>query len=305
MEFSKYEGCGNDFVFISEQAAAEVTGTGTPAGISAVASAPLGALARELCHRQLGIGADGLVIVRTNPLEMDIYNSDGSHAPMCGNAIRCFAHYCIAEALLPADAAAFDVETGSGTKHLTIIDRGDATDDFSVEVCMGQPDFSAASLGFTGDADPDGGLLHRQVEATGRTLTISGVNTGTIHIVVWLDGNDITSAASPLDLYGDPEVDRIGSALCSHELFGEKTNVNFARIIGPDEISMITWERGAGLTAACGTGACAAAVLGMREAGLGSTVTVYLPYGELIIREDKEGKIHLRGPATRTFCGYI
>jgi diaminopimelate epimerase len=289
MEFSKYEGCGNDFVFIDEKAA----------GTS------FGELARELCNRKLGVGADGLVVVRTDPLAMEIFNSDGSHAPMCGNAIRCFAKYCVQEGLIRPDAVTFDVETDAGIKQVSIIDRGegDGSGGFSVEVCMGRPDFSAASLGFMGGSDQDGGLSQRRIEVLGRDFIVSGVNTGTIHIVLWLDDNDVTGAKSPLDLYGDPEIDRIGRALSSHELFGEKTNVNFARIIGPDEISMITWERGAGLTAACGTGACAAAAIGIKERGLGDTVRVYLPYGELIIRQDEDGLIYMRGPATRTFKG--
>jgi diaminopimelate epimerase len=257
---------------------------------------------------------------------------------MCGNAIRCFAKYCIEEDLISSDTSEFDVETAAGTKHVTIVDRGsgsigsddggsDAGDGggrvggdgsgsdgrgdsggFSVEVSMGVPDFSAASLGFTGESDADGGLSKRRIDVAGRSIIVSGVNTGTIHIVTWIgegSSNSITTAASPLDLYGDPEIDRIGSALSSHELFGEKTNVNFARIIGPDEITMTTWERGAGLTAACGTGACAAAVIGMKEAGLSDTVRVYLPYGELIIRRDESGQIYMRGPANRTFKGTI
>ncbi|MDR2487718.1 MAG: diaminopimelate epimerase [Clostridiales Family XIII bacterium] len=299
MEFAKYEGCGNDFILVREEelpsALLEQDGQ-HPARRREDHGLP--ALARRLCHRLLGIGADGLILVKGDPLTMTIYNSDGSRAPMCGNGIRCFAKYCLDSGIVPAGTQTMQVATLAGTKTIRVLPPG-KDGGFLVEVDMGCPDFSARSLGVEADGDFD----RQKIDVGGVGLTVSGVNTGTIHVVVWLDEDRITAAKTPMDLFHDSKLDLFGRTLSSHGLFQERTNVNFARVLGSDEITMITWERGAGLTAACGTGACAAAVIGMREKGLHRTVRVYLPYGELSVTLDDAGRLLMCGGASKAFTG--
>jgi diaminopimelate epimerase len=317
MRFVKYHGCGNDFVIVSE---AELAGACLATG-ETHAGEDLPDLARRLCHRRLGVGADGLIVCRPEPLTMDIINSDGSVAPMCGNGIRCFARYCIEEGVALPDAKEFDVRTLAGIMRV----RVSSGDGFTVEIDMGRPDWSARAAGI-GDEYTNG-----ETEFLGRDVSVnigspaSGTNScgdagfsrdvrlssffiGTYHTVVWLDENEWIlgrGADAGQSLYGSEAIDRVGRALESHPAFTERTNVDFARVTGRNEAEMITWERGAGLTAACGTGACSVAALGIREGRFdgNAEVRVSLPYGELFIRVDGSGEVFMRGPAERVFDG--
>jgi diaminopimelate epimerase len=227
---------------------------------------------------------------------MDIYNSDGSRAPMCGNGIRCFAHYCVSEGLVARDADTFDVATLAGMMRVRVFDEGE--DGFSAEIAMGKPDFSARAAGI----DEDGEYLRRTLNVCGRDIVLSGLFMGTYHAVVWTDENDI-GAEGPLGLYRDAVLMRIGGVLSEYPAFTQRINVNFAHIVDRENVEMITWERGAGLTAACGTGACAVTALGILEDRLGCAVRVALPYGTLSIRRADDGTMFMRGPAVRVFTG--
>jgi diaminopimelate epimerase len=277
------------------------------------------ALAKRVCHRQLGIGADGLIIVRRDPLTMDIINSDGSVAPMCGNGIRCFARHCLETEIVPAGTAAFDVETLAGLMKVRVSFAGG----FTAEINMGRPDWSARSAGI----DEDGEFIGRTVsvggagDTRGESVRLSSLFLGTYHTVVWLDENEwIVDGYFGADgLRDNSQIDRVGRILESHPTFTKRTNVNFVSVIDRHTVEMITWERGAGLTAACGTGASSVVALGIREGRLGSSasaeseadaqgaveieVKVMLPYGELFIRQDADGEIYMRGPAEHIFDG--
>jgi diaminopimelate epimerase len=330
MRFVKYHGCGNDFVIVSE---AELARAGVKSG-EACASDGLSELARRLCHRQLGVGADGLIVCRPEPLTLDIINSDGSVAPMCGNGIRCFARYCVEEGVVRPDAKEFDVRTLAGIMRVRI----SSGDGFTAEIDMGRPDWSALAAGIGDDytngetefvgrdvgVNVESPLTGRDVSAnvetpsTGKNycedagvshdVRLSSFFLGTYHTVVWLDENEWILGCgeeAARSLYESEAIDRVGRALESHPAFTERTNVDFARVTGGNAVEMITWERGAGLTAACGTGACSVAALGIRESRFDRSgeVRVTLPYGELFIRVDESGEVFMRGPAARVFDG--
>ncbi|MDR2163038.1 MAG: diaminopimelate epimerase [Clostridiales Family XIII bacterium] len=370
MRFVKYHGCGNDFVIMDEAELARAgvggelasdTGTGGSEGLGSGGTDAGGGLAdfaRRICHRQLGVGADGLLVCRRQPLTMDIINSDGSVAPMCGNGVRCFARYCVEEGVVSAGTDEFDVHTLAGAvrarvsfneAHIQGTPGG-----FTAEIGMGRPDWSARAVGIAdGLADENGEFIGREVDVTGASkVKLSSFFMGTYHTVVWLDENewilgesgerresdtnsesggrhesdansesgerresasgevprrdvDDPGYRSVHDLYTSEAVDRIGRALESHPVFTQRTNVDFARVTGRNAAEMITWERGAGLTAACGTGACAVASLGIREGRFDGSgeVRIALPYGELFIRRNSDGDVLMRGPAERVFSG--
>jgi len=267
IRFSKYHGCGNDFVILTEESAL---------GWS------YSELAKQICHRQLGIGADGLIIVKQDPLEMIFYNSDGSRAPMCGNGIRCFAKYCFDEGICIKEA--YSVETLAGTMGVKIIGR----DPFLVEVDMGKPDFDPKRCGIKTTKDS---FLKQKLQLKNGQIEVSSCFMGTIHAVVWLD-----------DVNGS-NLERLGEEISNHPVFTEKTNVNFVQVLSPKTLRLMTYERGAGMTYACGTGACASVVIGALEGKCDREAFALLPYGQLRIEQKTDDEVMMTGPAVRTALG--
>lgn len=267
IRFAKYHGCGNDFVILTET---EAENRSYPD------------LARQLCHRQLGIGADGLIIVRQDPLEMIYYNSDGSRAPMCGNGIRCFAKYCFDEGICTVDA--FPVETLAGTMGVRIASE----DPFLVEINMGMPDFDPKRCGIMTE---QANFMKQPLRLKNRSMEVSCCFMGTIHTVVWLNRLE------------DEDLEQLGAEISNHPVFTEKTNVNFVEILNSKTLKLITYERGAGMTFACGTGACASVVIGAAEGKCDRNVHVQLPYGQLLIEQRTNDEVMMTGPAVRTMQG--
>ncbi|MDR1953868.1 MAG: diaminopimelate epimerase [Clostridiales Family XIII bacterium] len=286
--FSKYHGCGNDFIL--------VRGRDVDAGDICVR------LARAVCDRHVGVGADGLIVVREDPLEMEIYNSDGSRAPMCGNGIRCFAQYCRDEGIVPQERTEYSVRTLAGDMRVRVLCEAP----FSVEINMGRPDFNPAKLGIVGQGARED-FLRQAVTVDGRTVEVSSVFVGTVHTVVWLGAGGSPGAedllAEDAAIRESCEALRFGEKLSELPLFSGKTNVNMAKIIDEDTVELVTWERGAGLTAACGTGASAVAVIGALEGRLNRSVEVLLPYGALNIRIADSGEVFMAGPSVRIATG--
>ena len=262
MRFCKYHGCGNDFI-ITDYADGD----------------DYSALAQKWCDRKTGIGADGFIAVRQNPLEMVFYNMDGSRAPMCGNGIRCFAAYCARKNIVDSDE--FDVNTLAGVMKIKITDRRD----FSVRVDMGSPVFDNKAIA----AADDENCFGREISALGVTAKIYSFFMGTVHTVIFVD-----SVGSVSTEYAD--------AICNHSLFTEKTNVNFVKVVDDKTFDVATYERGVGWTCACGTGACAAFVAGRANGFCGDYVNVRLKYGTLKI-EKKDKNIFMTGPASFVFEG--
>ena len=276
MRFSKYQGIGNDFVLIADPED-EIRLTSD--------------LVRRLCDRRFGIGGDG--VIRVAPaadadLLMDYVNSDGSIGEMCGNGIRCLALFARAEGMATSDD--LRVATRAGIKHVTINSNS------TVTVDMGAPVFDPPSIPVDWSG-PD--ALHAKIELFDEVIEAACVSMGNPHAVVFSDDFDSVDVA---DL--GPRIER-------HTMFPRGANVEFVRVVAPDQIVMKVWERGSGQTLACGTGACAGAVAARLLRGVEPRVTVVLPGGELDISwtdsaiVSNPAAVQMTGPATKVFAGEI
>lgn len=269
IKITKMQGCGNDFVILDYE---EYKKTGLK----------MQELAIKLCDRHFGIGADGMIIPDTVPNgETDIswyfYNSDGSTAQMCGNGMRCFAKYVYDRKILSKKQ--FSVKTAAG------IIKPEINSDGTVTVDMGIPVFEHDKIPFCGETT---------VRIKDRTFDITPVSMGNPHCVIFSKDEPMTLAMN----YG-PEMEK-------HPYFPEKTNTEFVRIISRDEVDMCVYERGCGITLACGTGACACIAAGVLNNLTESNVKVNLPGGSVNVRWNRnsdvlQNHIFLTGPANYSF----
>ena len=272
LEFTKMHGLGNDFVVIDLVTQHVLL---TPEQI------------RQLADRHFGIGCDQLLVVEP-PGRPDvdfryrIFNADGSEVQQCGNGARCFARFVRERRL--TQKSVLRVETASGVIELQVDDQ------HWVTVDMGAPRFAPAEIPFVADVE----ALRYEVEAAGQTVTLATVNMGNPHAVLTVD--DVATAP----------VGSLGPALETHPRFPERVNVGFMQVVDRHHIRLRVFERGTGETLACGTGACAAAVAGIRQGLLDSPVRVTLLGGELEIRWQGPGQsVIMRGPTARVFDGVI
>lgn len=279
---SKYHGCGNNFVIMQEAELAEQLGV--PRGEESAGA--YAKFAARVCDESVGIGADGFIIVRTEPvLEMVFFNRDGSRAPMCGNGIRCFAHYCRDHKIRTGDA--YPVKTLAGDMVVEV----KSTDPFRAQIDMGCPIFEPAAVCVESDA-PD--LLELELSLKdGNTLTVSSLFMGTIHTVLFVD-----------EMNPD-RIEALGEEICNHPTFAEKTNVNFVKVLDDHTLQMITYERGVGMTQACGTGACASVVTAARKGLCSKTAEVILPLGSLKIEIKDDGHVMMEGPSVHVLEGKL
>ena len=276
LRFAKYHVIGNDFVMLADPDDAL---TLTPE------------LVRQLADRRFGIGGDGVIRVAPGndeaELFMDYVNSDGSIGEMCGNGIRCLALFAREEGLTSSEE--LKVETRAGIKIVSA--EGDR-----VRVDMGAPIFSAADIPVLAEGqDP----LHLKVEPGPAfdPVELVCLSMGNPHAVLFVDD----PATAP--------VLTLGPALETAPEFPNKTNVEFAQVDSPKHVTMRVWERGAGETLACGTGACAVAVASRLTRGTEEDVTISLPGGDLQVEwsgsQEAEAPVYLTGPALRVFDGEI
>ena len=272
LKFEKYQGAGNDFVIVSEK---ELIEKGIP---------EYGEFASQVCNRHFGIGADGLIILKyvaSMPF-MFFFNADGSQAPMCGNGIRCFSHYLVNNHLV--DGNEFVVKTVPG--DLTIrVNYDEEKDDFSARVNMGKPIFNIEELINTEKEQ----FLREKINIDGKEIEISYIFMGTDHSVIFV--ND----------FSDYDIDEIGKKIENYtDLFPKKVNVNFVKVYDRKRMEVITWERGAGRTLACGTGATASAVLARTFGFVDNKVNVKVPGGQLVIEyEGGENNAFMTGPSEK------
>ena len=272
LKFEKYQGAGNDFVIVSEK---ELIEKGIP---------EYGEFASQVCNRHFGIGADGLIILKyvaSMPF-MFFFNADGSQAPMCGNGIRCFSHYLVNNHLV--DGNEFVVKTVPG--DLTIrVNYDEEKDDFSARVNMGKPIFNIKELINTEKEQ----FLREKINIDGKEIEISYIFMGTDHSVIFV--ND----------FSDYDIDEIGKKIENYtDLFPKKVNVNFVKVYDRKRMKVITWERGAGRTLACGTGATASAVLAKTFGFVDDKVNVKVPGGQLVIEyEGGENDAFMTGPSEK------
>jgi diaminopimelate epimerase len=273
LEFTKMHGAGNDFVVLD--------------GIRD-ALPPIAPLAAWLCDRRFGIGADQLLVARPGAaaeFRMEIYNADGSQAEMCANGIRCFFEYLRSRGHTREDE--IGVETLAG------VVRPRAAGPGRVRVEMGRPILEPAKIPTTLGTGA-GPVLGALLEVDGETIRVSSVSMGNPHAVIFVE---------------DPErapVARLGPLVENHPAFPNRVNVAFATPISRRRIRQRTWERGTGETLACGSGACAAAVVSMLEGRVDRQVAVELRGGELEIAwPGPDAPVSMTGPAAEVFTGRI
>ena len=273
LKFSKMHGLGNDFVVIDainqkvELSSEQI---------------------RFLADRRRGIGCDQLLLVE-KPSQTDvdfryrIFNADGSEVAQCGNGARCFARFVRNKKLTDKDTIA--VETASGIIYPSLLDSGD------VKVDMGLPIFEPSAIPFKSDVQAE---TYKLALADNLDVTIAAVSMGNPHAVIVVD--DIAQA----------NVEGIGPQVENHAQFPERVNVGFMDVISPIHIKLRVYERGAGETEACGTGACAAVVSGIQRGLLERDVKVDLPGGRLLISWANEtASVWMTGSATQVFDGEI
>lgn len=267
IHIAKYHGCGNDFVIVKEQ---DILGR------------DYNELALTLCNRYTGIGADGLIIVRSKPLTMLFYNQDGTEGTMCGNGIRCFARFVYEENINKTNE--FEVLTKAGIKKVTILNESQ----FQVRVDMGEPNFHKDAMGFLGVGE----MFNYPLKYQRRTYQVSSVFMGTYHSVIFVKNfeNDLKKG--------------LESYICMNNIYQHQTNVNFVKVLDNHTFQIKTYERGVGYTKACGTGACASFVIGEMLKKCDSYIDVILEYGTLHI-ERADSHIIMTGPAERVFSTTI
>jgi diaminopimelate epimerase len=273
IKLTKMQGCGNDFVII-DYAEYEKTGM------------KMDELAKKVCDRNFGVGADGMIIPNLNPTkengeDVDLgwyfYNSDGSTAQMCGNGMRCFARYAFDNKLV--DKKAFSVKTLAGIIKPELLENG------LIKVNMGKPILEDKKIPFFGE---------RKINVLDKEFEIFPVSMGNPHCVIITEDN-------PMEL-----ATKYGASIEKHEYFPEKTNTEFVKVKSKMEIDMRVYERGCGITLACGTGACASVVACVLNNLTEHKVKVNLLGGPVFVewqgsKEDKEQDIFLIGSANYSF----
>ena len=274
MDFVKMHGLGNDFVFIEDKTGQDKDYT---------------ALARAMCNRHTGIGADGLIVIvdsRVADVRMRIINSDGSEAEMCGNGIRCFAKYVYDSGII--EKKRFTVETPAGIMEPEITVGADNKAKL-ITINMGRPSFNRSEIPMEG---ADGRVLNEDLCVDGENWKITSLLRGVPHTVTYVDDVDTV------------DIEKIGPLFEKHEAFPKHTNINFAQQMDDRTVKVRTWERGAGATLACGTGSCSVAVASFLNGRTGREVDIQLPLGTLHIEyREEDGNVYMTGPAAVSFTG--
>ena len=276
MNFTKWQGCGNDFVLID---------------CRAQELADYGAFAQKACDRHYGIGGDGILVVLPSDkadFRMRIFNTDGSEAEMCGNGIRCFARYLYDNGI--TKKRKFTVETGAGILVPEIIEAdGTVT---GVRVDMGEPVLAADQIPMKGYGANR--VVNEPVEVAGRSWRITGVSMGNPHCVVFVDDIETTP------------IEEVGPVFETQERYPKKTNTEFVQVLDRQHMRMRVWERGAAITLACGTGACATLTAAVLNGLTDRKAEIQLDGGTLTIEwDERDNHLYMTGPAVQTFAGTV
>ena len=272
MRFVKMHGLGNDYIYVDTTRER----VEDPQGLAVAMSRP-----------HFGVGADGLVLIGASQcadLSMRMFNADGSEGEMCGNAVRCIGKYAYERGLVRRETMTLQTRAGIKTLRLTVEDGRVSR----VRVDMGAPILDGPSIpALLGE----GRIVRRPLEAGGRAFEVTCVSMGNPHAVIFLHED--------VDAF---DVGRYGPLLERHAAFPNRTNVEFAALVAPGRIRMRVWERGSGMTLACGTGACATAVAASLCGLTGERSTLVLDGGELDV-EWSGGTVYMTGPAAFVFEG--
>lgn len=276
MKFTKMHGAGNDYVYVNcfeEQVA-------NPAEV-----------AIKVSNRNFGIGSDGLILIMPSDkadVRMRMFNSDGSESEMCGNGIRCVAKYAYDHGIVTKTE--ITAETGAGILTLQLFPDS-ANKIERVRVNMGPPRLSREQIPMNGNPAPQ--VVAEELTVLDKTFKITCVSMGNPHCIIYVDDVD----SFPVATYG-PLIE-------NHQLFPRRTNVEFIQIISRTEVKQRTWERGAGETLACGTGASAVCVAGVLNNVTDRKILNHLAGGDLELEWVENGPVFMTGPATEVFSGDI
>jgi diaminopimelate epimerase len=278
MELTKLHGLGNDYLYIDTLT-------------QDLSNYDLPELSRVLSDRHFGVGSDGIILVEPSSradFRMRIFNSDGSEAEMCGNGARGFAKYVFDHGL--TTKTDLSLETGAGPigLHLELAQGRVAT----VRADMGEPRLARAEIPARGEPS-DQPLVEETLTVGDHAYTITCVSMGNPHCIIFVP--EIT----------DSLVHQVGPAIETHELFPNRTNVEFARVIDEQHVQMRVWERGAGETLACGTGASATAVAAALTNRAQRQLTLHLLGGDLLLEWNADNHVILTGPATEVFTAHV
>ena len=277
IEFSKYQGLGNDFILIDNRHQSNPVIT-PPQAV-------------KLCDRHFGIGADGVIFALPGEngadYTMRIFNSDGSEPEMCGNGIRCLAKFIADLTQKHEEGHFYRIQTLAGIITPQLGTQG------QVKVDMGIPQYQAIAIPTT-LVEAHSKVINQPLLVAGQTWSVTCVSMGNPHCVVFVEDVD----SIPLQSIG-PEFEH-------NPVFPQRINTEFIEVISPNYLKMRVWERGAGITLACGTGACASVVAGVLTQKTASICTVELPGGLLEIEWSPEsGKVYMTGPGELVFTGQI
>jgi diaminopimelate epimerase len=275
LPFVKLHGTANDFVYVDAR-------EGLPADPAVIAA--------RVCDRHTGVGADGLIlllpaIATDADARMVIYNADGSRPEMCGNGIRGFAKFVYDRGIVRKDTLAVETDAGVKTLRCEVANGRVAR----VAVDMGTPEWRGPQI----PVAAEGEVIDHPLEVDGRTYTVTCVSMGNPHCVVFLD--DVARLDLPV----------LGPGFERHPFFPRRVNTEFIRVVSKERLEMRVWERGAGETMACGTGACAAAVAAARTGRAARRVVVALPGGELTIDWRADDHVVMTGGAVEVFEGRL
>jgi len=276
MKFTKMQGAGNDYVYVNcfeEKVAAPRQ------------------VAIQVSNRNFGIGSDGLILIMPSEkadVRMRMFNSDGSESEMCGNGIRCVAKYAYDHGILAKTE--ITAETGAGILTLQLVPDSSGKIE-KVRVNMGPPRLTRAEIPMTGDAAAT--VIAEPLTVLDRTFKITCASMGNPHCVIFVDHVE----TYPVLTYG-PLIE-------NHELFPRRTNVEFVQIISRTEVRQRTWERGAGETLACGTGASAVMAACVLNGLTEKKILNHLSGGDLEMEWSEDGNIYMTGPAVEVFNGEI
>ena len=273
MRFTKMQGAGNDYVYVN--------------GFDQTPADPV-AVAKVVSDRHFGIGSDGLILILPSTaadVRMRMFNADGSEGRMCGNGIRCVAKYAYDHGLSRANP--MRVETAAGVKTIDLrLTDGKVS---AATVDMGDPILRPVDIPVNLPGDK---AINVPIQAGGKTYAMTCVSMGNPHAIIYVE--DVSAV----------ELERIGPEIEKNELFPQRVNVHFVHVWSAAEVVMRTWERGSGITLACGTGASAVCVAGVLTGRSGRSILAHLPGGDLELEwREANNRVYMTGPAVEVFSG--
>jgi diaminopimelate epimerase len=296
IKFTKMHGIGNDYVYVN--------------GFDQTIADPA-SLAQRVADRHFGVGGDGLIMILPSDkadVRMRMFNADGSESEMCGNGVRCVAKYAFDHGLTRNNP--LRVETGAGVLPIDLhVENGKAT---SATVDMGQPILEMEKIPVLEKVIRGGEGHVWRVAVSGNNTAVPEMHRGRGRAQrPWMHDMTFVSMGNPhavtyVDEVKDVDINRFGPWIEHHKAFPRRMNVHWVQIVSPGEVIMRTWERGSGVTLACGTGACAVCVAGVLTGKTGRRLLAHLPGGDLQLEwRESDNHVYMTGPATEVFSGEL